>query len=61
MFHWVLTVFSCKCNSLIIAFRDKVSLIALAIFRIYMIILGEQKKVNKWSYVDEKIAKNEDN
>ena len=36
-------------------------LIALAIFRIYMITLGDQKKVNKWSYVDEKIAKNEDN
>ena len=53
-FHWVITSFFSKSNSLTIVFKDKFSdfmdwcyFIALAVFRIYIIILGKQNNQKK--------------
>ena len=57
MVHEIITVFLEKVSD----FIDGNLFIVLAIFRIYMIILGKQLN-KKWSYIDEKIAqKNGDN
>ena len=62
-FYWLITPLFIKSNSFMIVFKDKFSelidcqLIYSAIFRVYMIILGKQRKkivLHKWVSIKEK-------
>ena len=60
MFHWIITFFFRKSNSFIIVFKDKVSdFIGWNLFYIsgnICLYYNKNKKVEKKSYIDEKIA-----